>query len=387
MSKYTDEKQNDFQAMLKTISAHKDFGKRNPVDIGIECGYTKEDVLDMIQMIQSKKNSVQENESSIKEDKNDREEYYFLFHRGYEKDAYIVSLDINNWSTKIVKVVTPFDRNRFQGETHSVGRWQIKDNIFVWTQRIWEKNSIRSIEKTVYWENLKTGEQRKLLIDDDVANVLIRDSDTCIFTSGEVIIWGNDDKIEKRKIGWLSGCGDLIFEENKQIYVVGSGSIYKYDSDFNEKKFEWSQEYGYRVKAVEFEDGKLSWYEAKENIHVFSDNDWSYRKRKEDKVSYSMNSEGLFASRLEYSAGILKGIFTQNYRLLQDEIRSIDNEKAICSFKRKVDKDSHCGQVIGIPDKDIFIGIGGDKNNEYLIKIDLRNERQAIIIPVELPQK
>ena len=191
----------------------------------------------------------------------------------------------------------------------------------------------------------------------------------------------------KLKRGWLSGCGDLIFEENKQIYVVGSGSIYKYDSDFNEKKFEWSQEYGYSVKAVEFENGKLSWYEAKENIHVFSDNDWSYRKRKEDKVSYSMNSEGLFASRLEYPAGILKGIFTQNYRLLQDEIRSIDNEKAICSFKRKVDKDSHCGQVIGIPEKDIFIGIGGDKNNEYLIKIDLRNERQAVTIPVELPKK
>ena len=96
--------------MLKAISAHKDFGKRNPVDIGIECGYTKEDVLDMIQMIQSKKNSVQENESSTKEDKNDREEYYFLFHRGSEEDAYIVSLDINNWSTKIVKVIESFPR-------------------------------------------------------------------------------------------------------------------------------------------------------------------------------------------------------------------------------------------------------------------------------------
>ena len=203
MSKYTDEKRNDYQAMLKTISAHKDFGKRNPVDIGIECGYTKEDVLDMIQMIKSKKNSVQENESSTKEDKNDREEYYFLFHRGSEEDAYIVSLDINNWSTKIVKVVTPFYGSRFLGDTQSVGRWLIKDNIFVWTQRIWEKDSIRSIEKTVYWENLKTGEQRKLLIDDDVVNLLIRDSDTCIFTSGEVIIWGNDDKIEKRMAVWL----------------------------------------------------------------------------------------------------------------------------------------------------------------------------------------
>ncbi len=386
MCQYTNEKQNDYQAMLKAISAHKDFGKRNPVDIGIECGYTKEDVLDMIQMIQSKKNSVQENESSTKEDKNDREEYYFLFHRGSEEDAYIVSLDINNWSTKIVKVIESFDGMRLT-DPH-VGHWQIKDNIFVWTQQIWDMDSgLDFIEKTVYWEDLKTGEQRKLLTDDDVANVLIRDSDTCIFTSGEVIIWGNDDKIEKRKIGCSSGYDDLIFEENEQIYRIGSRSIYKYDSNFNEEELERDEEYGYSIKAVEFENGKFSWYEAKENVHLFS-SDWSYKKFTEKKSSYSRDSEGLFANELDVYAGILKGVFTKNYRLLQDEIRSIDNEKAICSFKRKVDKDSHCGQVIGIPEKDIFIGIGGDRYyNEYLIKIDLRNERQAVTIPVELPKK
>ena len=41
--------------MMKEISEHKDFGRKNPVDIGTECGYTEEDVLDMIHMLQQKK--------------------------------------------------------------------------------------------------------------------------------------------------------------------------------------------------------------------------------------------------------------------------------------------------------------------------------------------
>ena len=33
-----------YDQMVKEISEHKDFGKRNPVDIGMECGYPEEDV-------------------------------------------------------------------------------------------------------------------------------------------------------------------------------------------------------------------------------------------------------------------------------------------------------------------------------------------------------
>ena len=67
MSKYTNEKQNDYQAMLKTISAHKDFGKRNPVDIGIECGYTEEDVLGMIEMLRKMQDEKAEKKMTEKE--------------------------------------------------------------------------------------------------------------------------------------------------------------------------------------------------------------------------------------------------------------------------------------------------------------------------------
>ena len=38
-----------YDEMMKTICTHKDFGKRNPVDIGVECGYLEEEVMKLLQ--------------------------------------------------------------------------------------------------------------------------------------------------------------------------------------------------------------------------------------------------------------------------------------------------------------------------------------------------
>ena len=35
------------EQMMRAITEHKDFGKRNPVDIGIECGYSEKELLDI----------------------------------------------------------------------------------------------------------------------------------------------------------------------------------------------------------------------------------------------------------------------------------------------------------------------------------------------------
>ena len=40
--------------MMRKICTHKDFGKRNPVDIGIECGYSEDEVLQMLHKLEKK---------------------------------------------------------------------------------------------------------------------------------------------------------------------------------------------------------------------------------------------------------------------------------------------------------------------------------------------
>lgn len=49
---YTKEEREFYESILQEIRSHQDFGKRNPVDIGIECGYSEDDVMGMIYMCQ-----------------------------------------------------------------------------------------------------------------------------------------------------------------------------------------------------------------------------------------------------------------------------------------------------------------------------------------------
>ena len=62
------------EQMMRAITEHKDFGKRNPVDIGIECGYTEKEILDMIQKISGE----QDIEKNKNDEKTERTKYYFL---------------------------------------------------------------------------------------------------------------------------------------------------------------------------------------------------------------------------------------------------------------------------------------------------------------------
>lgn len=384
MEKYTEEKKQYYMNIMKAISEHKDFGKRNPVDIGIDCGYTEEDVLGMIEMLR-KMQDEEDGKKATGEEKNNGNKYYFLLHQGYDEKAYIVSVDIDTWKVEIVKTVNKFNNITLFGDYINI--WQIRKNIFVYVISHIDKEDGLIVGKEVHWENLETGEQRKLLTDGNIQNLIIRESDVCIITENDIILWKDDGSVYKKEDAGGFCSSDLLIEADDKIYIVGSSSVYKLDNNLNKQEI-WSKYDLYRIGAVEYFNGKLSWYRYQENVHLFSSSSWSYEKHSEGKgYFYSTDSTGFYAPRLNASSGILVGVFSNNYRLLQDEIWSIDNKHKICSFKRKTSKDSNQGQVISIPEKDIFIGVGGNDREEYLIKIDLRNERQAVTLPVELPKE
>lgn len=64
---YTKEEKNFYQNMMEEIRRHQDFGKRNPVDIGIDCGYSEDDVMEMIYMCQGAVK--EENKTAVKSKK------------------------------------------------------------------------------------------------------------------------------------------------------------------------------------------------------------------------------------------------------------------------------------------------------------------------------
>ena len=141
----------------------------------------------------------------------------------------------------------------------------------------------------------------------------------------------------------------------------------------------------------------MTWYDYKEEVRFFADNSWSYRKyRKKGGNNCSTDHEGFNASKVGANFEPLKGVFTKNYRLLQEEIYTIDNKKKICDFPRKTDSYSNQGQVVAIPDKDIFIGVTSAKIGDFygvalkedaIIKIDLQEERNPEILPIKFESK
>ena len=354
--KYTEEQKKYYMTMFEKISAHKDFGKRNPVDIGIERGYTEAEVLGMIQMLKESQCEGGQNETS-------KGTYYFLLESG--SDAIVVLVNIETWTAETVKKIDGFCSGVWWK------KWKIKNNILGWT--VSEPGEILWIPsiKIFCWEDLKTGKQKKILTDENIKNFLLGDTDIYILTEHEILVFGYDGNLKKRKE--IMGPDDLMFEENHQIYLVGGYEVIILDSECNEKE-QYRSEYPWNIKAVEYFEGKLSWYTAKKNVYIFSDNTWSYRKYTEGSDDSSYESTGLYGE----TSGLYKGAFTEHYRLLQKEIWTIDNKYRICEFDRGEKYENNQG-VIAIPDKDIFIGIT-DKNE--IIKIDLRNERRPVILPV-----
>ncbi len=365
-----------YEEMAEKILQHKDYGTKNPVDIGIACGYTENDVLELMRAIQKMQSDVE----------NKSEKYYFLL------QGYIVSVDIKSWKVEIVKKIHHFQENIFSAKAGDkwVNRWCIKNNIFVYTM-VTAGEDIRSYnEKEVFWENLETGEQKRLLTDENVTNILIRKSDVCIVTTTDIILWKKDGTVYKkewhRRRNLFFEENDLLVEAEDCIYVIDDNSVYKIDCDLNSQEI-WNHYNGseaslFKMGAVEFVNGKLSWYGYQENVHLFSDSSWSIRKYIEGESSYSIDSTGFYPWKLD--AGILLGVSTLNYRLLQNEIWSMDNKHKICEFNRDISKETHQGQVIAISEKDIFIGVS--KGGENLIKIDLRSERVPVILPVQYPE-
>lgn len=102
---YTKEK---YDQMIKEISEHKDFGKRNPVDIGVECGYSEEEVMKLLQsfsqndFVAENKNVPAGNErSKIAESKKSIKSTVFMQFAGRECNVdYIMDQAEADWCEK-----------------------------------------------------------------------------------------------------------------------------------------------------------------------------------------------------------------------------------------------------------------------------------------------
>lgn len=360
-----------YEEMAEKISQHKDYGKKNPVDIGIACGYVEEDVLGMIEMIRAIK---EKNEQNSKKKRNI---HYFLVNKEY--GDYIVSVNTNTWKVKKVKKVEKDNRYIYKPY-----EFDIKGPLFA---RITGSGA-----KTLILENLETGDCKKFLSDEDIRKIILLDNEVFIATDSNLIIWNGEEIVaQKEYSGFYIWHDDLLIQVGDRIYIkpYSSDCIRAIDieleGDFKKYKIDYPvEEHFYKspeIYEVGNDDGKIfgfGCYEAFMGLLSFKTYGECFPMELKPKEGKIFNFKRNYFSP---ESKCVRDYMSKNYGLLGREIYSRKKmeskkwESSLCYFKRDILNE----QVVVDYENDIFIGINTDND---IIKIDLKNEREAIVIPV-----
>ena len=372
MAEYKEDREQYYLAMMKEISGHKDFGRKNPVDIGTECGYTEEDVLDMIHMLQQKKvnGEIYTGTSSDKIG-------YFLVWK--EQKAYIVAVEMQDWKAEVVKELKGFERK---------DKFDIKDHIFIRTAG--------NEKKTVLWENLETGEKKRLLTDEAIRNLIILDYGILILMETEMLVWDGDKILtEKKYTDSMLGVSEVI-QAGDSIYFYSAKNSYIYAVDKLLKR-EISKYYVMteattgssekrRIEEIGSDGNKIfGYWSVAKNFYYPST---IYRDYPLKTIAMG-GKEFAFKRKIkDHLTFIAKDFMSQNYGLLGTEIYSRKQMESpngimnpVCGFNRTISDRILCNQVIVDFENDVFIGLNHEND---IIKIDMRNEREAMVIPVTI---
>ena len=382
-----------FEEMAEKISQHKDYGKKNPVDIGIACGYTENDVLELMRAIQKmqSKNSVQ--------GKNTKDEkYYFMLRK--DRERFIVSVDIKNMETNVEEALGEVDFEAFN----------IGHGIFAYIKP-------RS-KKTIYWKNFITGESDKFLLDGDIRKILVMENGILAIGNRHTMMCCFNGEIEETAIE--GGYWEDVIESESKIFLVDRDEIRVLDKSLEDEP---EQVYDVYDSASDNEDGLVTDSSQIQAVGVYDDELFGYssyerygsglfntNKYREKSDEFSTAGEesfikGDYDCRDENGDIISRSMVTKNYILIDKNIYSkkeLEEETSgysgiVCEFPRILESK----QIVGIYDKDIFLGVVhlgdydeeyGDCDDEYrdetaVIKVDLQSEREPVILPVKYHEK
>ena len=382
MEKYTEEKKQYYMNIMKEISEYKDFGKRNPVDIGIDCGYTEEDVLGMIEMLRKMQDEEDGKRVTEKED-GEKGIYYFFIRK--KEGAFIVQVNRNTWKVEIVEKIVDYEDD--------YNRYDIRGNIFVRTYGNGERG-----QKTLLWENIETKETKKLLTDKSIEDLMILETGVLIVMEHELQIWNGEDILARKKHEkYFSRYSSSLIEAKNDIYISDGRDLCSIDKELkNEIKEHRVIEpstsgvvsRSYSIQELGVDEGKIFGYGSYERYGSGFLNTNKYYVDSPLKLDTGVEKQFPFSRDMKkhngYSSKVFRDFTTKNYGLLGTEIYSREQMESksrysysepVCILKRGIQRK----QVIAEYDKDTFIALS---ENDDIIKIDLKNEREATVIPI-----
>ena len=345
---YQEDKKEHYEKIMSEITGHPDFGKKNPVDIGIDCGYSEETVMEMIQFLYDFKD--QPKTEGKNED--EREKYYFLLKNTLWEEYCIASVNINTWETEWVKSVGIMP-----------ALFRIKGAVYAYV-----------LEHYLVWENLVTGKKETFQVDGSIEDILIADNGIVTLTERFFVLFpyqGGKIQLEYPYIGEPIRRKMLI-EGKNAIYAIFSfgysSAVWKIEKESFHENVIWNSTR--HLAAVEYADEDLIWY-----VDEYSR---GYRKYSEKSLpGYKRGDRLPFYVDDDY---IIEIVSTKNYELWQTQIFGIKYKGMVYGLSLQKGNKGTYGQVIGIYEKDIFVGVR--EGGQDLIKIDLRAEKEPVILSV-----
>lgn len=347
-------KEKQLRKIMNEILNHEDYGKRNPIDIGGELGYSPNDILEAMNMPQMEK-------------KEEEKKEYLLLGSGQ-----VVVFDLLKRKASMVKKL---DENVDA---------EIKNGILIWTNA--KKMFFGATE--LYWENLKTGDQGKFPLD-KLKEPRIRRfhvlSDGVMIDAGyreiyKVDFKGNFYKLEKEL---YTGINALV-ETSKKIFVVNSFGVWSMNKDLSGIKTicEYSPNDSTSVAMLEYAEDSAF-------LHVFKEgwNSYYYRYNITENQMQRLNEypflSGKFSGKIGFMAMPEEIIGTKNYVAIRNAI--YPRSGSSCPVWGKEDGLIFLGSAVGIYQEDIILGTVkkfGEKKQPEIAMFDLKKGKSPIFFPI-----
>lgn len=257
-------------------------------------------------------------------------------------------------------------------------------------------------DKEIFWENLRTGKTGKFLLDFKVFkhDILIIEDGIIVRTSKlyskmRLIKYGFDNSVVEVEYGapfaYMTGC---LLDGGNLIYCVNvsssCGRIYSISKDL-EGGFQKECEYissSDRIDSSQIKES-MTWCEV--GIDNGSPFAYSFYEKWRNRVVEKFTLKGFkrmygrHISKAEEMDHLIKDFTTEHYQLLGSYIYTKNSENEldeVCKFDRILESN----QGVAVFSKDIFIGVTymAETDETAIIKIDMQNEREAVILQMDI---
>lgn len=359
-------KEQQLRKIMNEILNHEDYGKRNPIDIGGELGYSPNEILEAMNMPNMEK-------------KEEEKKEYLLLNSGQ-----VVAFDLLKRKASVVKTL---DENVDAS---------IKNGILIWT------NAKGRFEKAteLYWENFKTGGKGEFPLEKleqetsmenpwGILNKKFGISRFHVLSDGVLVdvqfgeIYKMDFKGNFYKLNQEIDKMNVVIETGKKIFIADMFKVWSMNKDLSgiKKICKYSADDNRTVNMLECVEDSVF-------LHVFKEgwNSYYYRYDITEDNMQSLNEypflSGKFSSPISYIAGPEEIITTENYVSTKNAIYPRTSSSAVWG---KNDSTTFLRNTVHIYQEDIILGEikkMGEKKQPKIAMFDLKKSKSPIFFEV-----